>query len=93
MSEHEEFATLTENNYNQYIDKYSIDGTNSFVTHLELSAIITKFETIVFQQNELISKMQTDIDNLTLLVNGKQFMKRSLSYESVDIKSELDKVD
>ena len=42
------------------------------------------------EQNKLIEKLQLEIDDLKLLVKGKQFMKRSLSYESLDLKTEIE---
>jgi hypothetical protein len=86
MSEHEEFSTIN----SSYIDKYA-----TFIkvpplepvpplTHLDLSRIISRFE----EQEVRIAELEKTVSDLAQIINGRQFMNRTLSYESQDSLSE-----
>jgi hypothetical protein len=88
MSEHEEYMNI-QSQFDNSVDNEKNYSTKH-VTQSELAFIISRFENIICNQNDVISKLQIELDNLKLLINGKQFMKRSLSYESVDLKTEIE---
>jgi hypothetical protein len=90
MSEHEEFSTIN----SSYIDKYA-----TFIkvppiepipplTHLELSGIISRFEEVLLAQELRIAELEKNVADLTQIISGRQFMNRTLSYESQESLSE-----
>jgi len=90
MSEHEEFSTIN----SSYIDKYA-----TFIkvppiepipplTHIELSGIISRFEEVILAQEIRIAELERIVSDLTQIINGRQFMNRTISYESQDSLSE-----
>lgn len=90
MSEHEEFSTIN----SSYIDKYAtfikvppIEPVPP-LTHIELSGIISRFEDVLLAQGVRIAELEKTVADLTQIISGRQFMNRTLSYESQDSLSE-----
>ena len=90
MSEHEEFSAIN----NSYIDKYATFITVPPVepiphlTHVEMSGIISRFEEVLLAQEVRIAELEKTVADLTQIINGRQFMNRTLSYESQASSSE-----
>jgi hypothetical protein len=90
MSEHEEFSTIN----SSYIDKYAtfikVPPVEPIapLTHLDLSGIISSFEEVLLAQELRIAELEKTVGDLTQIINGRQFMNRTLSYESQDSFSE-----
>jgi hypothetical protein len=58
------------------------------LTHIELSGIISRFEEVLLAQELRIAELERILSDLTQIINGRQFMNRTLSYESQDSLSE-----
>ena len=90
MSEHEEFSAIN----TSYINKYSTFikvppvEPNPPLTHLDICVIISRFEEVLLTYELRIAELEKTVGDLTQIINGRQFMSRTISYESQDSLSE-----
>lgn len=97
MSEHNTPSyTMSEHNTPRLftppiLENYTDNVNNNDLTIPMLRSIIKKQQDIIDTQSIIINKHDTEINNLktsldeiTLLLKGRQFMNRSLSFESIE---------
>lgn len=90
MSEHEEFSTINSSYINKYATFIKVPPVEPIppLTQLELSGIISRFEEVLLAQDLRIAELEKTVGDLTQIISGRQFMNRTISYESQESLSE-----
>ena len=66
------------------LENYTNTNNNNDLTILMLRSIIKKQQDIIDKHDTEINNLKTSLDEITLLLKGRQFMNRSLSFESIE---------